>query len=349
MMPRVTVLMPVYNGERYLREAMESVLGQTFSDFEFLIVDDGSTDSTAGIIRSFNDGRIRLLQNPERLKLSGALNRGLDEARGEYVARMDADDISLPQRLEVQTAFMDRHKGMGLCGSWVKMFGSGRETRYKAPVGYESVRAKALFDNPFVHPSVMIRKNLFARHRLRFDGHYYPTEDFELWARAVQLFPCDNIDAVLLRYRIHPGSMTRSDWSRMDAKSLIIVGRELKALGLDPSAEQLLFHRHIGREMSYQCQDRAEIIRAEGWLHDLAEVNRGKRRYDEEALKGVISDTWFRLCFNSSGLGFWIVKKYLSSPLAVKGQGSGLRKALVGAAVVKAMIARSPDRAAQSG
>ncbi len=341
--------MPVYNGKSYLRETMDSILGQTFSDFEFLIVDDGSTDGSAQIIDSFRDDRIHVLKNPTRLKLSGALNRGIDKARGVYIARMDADDISLPNRLERQVTFMDANPDIGLCGAWAKMFGSRKTTIYRAPIGYEHIRAKVLFDNPFVHPTVMLRKTLFDRYNLRYDGSYYPTEDYELWTRAVPCFPCYNIPEVLLHYRVHPNSMTTSDWSRMDAKSRIIVGRALKSLGLDPSAEQLRFHRNIGREMSCRCQDRAEIIRAEEWLNDLAGVNRGKRIYDEEALEGVISDTWFRLCFNSSGLGLWIVKKYLSSPLAVQGQGSGFRKGLVGAAVVKAMIFRSPDRAAQSG
>ena len=104
-MTSVTVLMPVYNGERYLRETMQSILSQTFLDYEFLIIDDGSTDKTLEIINTFTDPRIRVLRNPRRLKLSGALNRGLDESLGHYIARMDADDIAHPERLAQQVDF----------------------------------------------------------------------------------------------------------------------------------------------------------------------------------------------------------------------------------------------------
>lgn len=339
-MPRVTVLMPVYNGEQYLRETMDSILGQVFSDFEFLIVDDGSTDGSAAIIDSYKDERIRVLKNPTRLKLSGALNRGFDEARGQYIARMDADDISLPNRLAIQVAFLDQHKDMGLCGSWVKMFGNRKTTIYRAPVGYEHIRAKALFDNPFVHPSVMLRKALFDRHKLRYDGSYYPTEDYELWTRAVPCFPCDNIPKVLLHYRVHPNSMTTSDWSRMDGKGLLIARYVLGSLGLDLSEQQLCFHRNIGREMSCQLTKSEDLLLAEQWLSSILAVNRQQKEYDETALKDIISDTWFRLCFNSSRLGLSVFQKFLSSPLTVKNRQSYFQSGLICASALRFSLLR---------
>jgi glycosyltransferase involved in cell wall biosynthesis len=337
-MPKVTVLLPVYNGERYLREAIDSVLIQTFIDFELLIIDDGSTDSSLEIIRSYTDSRIRLLRNRKRLKLSGALNRGMDDALGEYIARMDADDICLPQRLATQVEYMDRHQDVGICGSWVKMFGIRGTTVYKAPVGYLHIRAKALFDNPFVHPSVMIRKGLFDQFSLRFDGDYYPTEDFELWARAIPQFPCHNIDCVLLHYRVHPQSMTNSDWNQMDAKGLSIVRRELDAFGCHASEEQLIFHRSIGRQMSRQCQSRDEIIVAEQWLKSLVGLNGQQGKYDEIVFMEEIQAIWFRLCFNSSTLGFYVVRAYLASTLT-KNDGNRIpRSGLIIAAVLKASL-----------
>lgn len=342
MEPKVTVLMPVYNGERYLRETMESILGQTFSDFEFLIVDDGSTDGSAHIIDSYRDDRIRVLKNPTRLKLSGALNRGLDEARGEYIARMDADDISLAKRLAIQVAFLEQHKDMGICGSWVKMFGCKRTTIYRAPVGYEHIRAKALFDNPFVHPSVMIRKKLFDRFTLRYDGSYYPTEDYELWTRAVPCFPCDNIPEVLLHYRIHPDSMTTSDWSRMDGKGVLITTSVLASLGLDISEEQLSFHRNIGREMSCRLPTYEDLLRAEQWLSSILAINRQKKVYRETALKDIVSDTWFRLCFNSSQLGLSVVRKFVSSSLTVTNRKSYMQSGLIAASALRFFVVSSP-------
>ena len=120
MNPLITVLMPVHNGAAYLAEAMESILRQSLADFEFLVVDDASTDHSAALVRNVKDPRVRLIPSTERLKLSGALNLGLDQARGRYVARMDADDISLPRRLESQARFLEQNPAIGLCGTWIR-------------------------------------------------------------------------------------------------------------------------------------------------------------------------------------------------------------------------------------
>ena len=116
MNPKVTVLMPVYNCEKYLRESIESILNQTFKDFEFLIINDGSSDKSAEIVESYNDNRINFVQNEKNIGLAASLNRGLDIAKGEYIARMDADDISLPERLEKQVRFMETNPQIGICG-----------------------------------------------------------------------------------------------------------------------------------------------------------------------------------------------------------------------------------------
>ncbi|MDD5135621.1 MAG: glycosyltransferase, partial [Phycisphaerae bacterium] len=211
-MPLVTVLLPVYNGERFLAEAIKSVLSQTFCDFELLIVDDGSTDHSAGIIKSFDDPRIRVIQNKVRLKLSGALNRGMDNARGAYIARMDADDICIPGRLAVQVDYMNGHPDVGICGGWVEAFGEhpSSGTIFKYPLTSTEIKASLLFDNPFAHPSLIFRRDFFDRHNLRFDGSFYPAEDYELWIRALDSCQAENIPVVLLKYRLHGNSMTLS-------------------------------------------------------------------------------------------------------------------------------------------
>jgi glycosyltransferase involved in cell wall biosynthesis len=315
-MVEVTVLLPVYNGEQYLHETMRSILGQTYTGFEFLIVDDGSTDSTQAIINSYDDPRIRLLVNDRRLKLSGALNRGIDEARGRFIARMDADDIALPGRLEKQVEYLNAHPEVGICGTAIEVFGSTKRRTDVYPMTREDIRSYALFDCPFCHPTVMIRKELFNNHQLRYDGSFYPTEDFELWARAVELFPTANLPDVLLRYRVHEKSMTGADWDEMDRQAARVIEPLLKRLGVQFTEEQLQFHRNIGRGRSVRLQCFAELSRGEAWLLELMERNRLERCYEETAFRAVVETVWYRLCMNSSRLGLALVDRYRKSALS---------------------------------
>lgn len=165
--PKVTVLMPVYNGEEYLREAIESILFQSFGNFEFLIIDDGSTDDSINIIASYTDPRIRVITNGENIGIARALNKGIELARGKYIARMDSDDISLPKRFEKQVDFLDKNPEIGIVGSWIKTFG-GRKTIILAhPCNPEMVRIFFLFDSPLAHPTVMMRREFLKKNNLR--------------------------------------------------------------------------------------------------------------------------------------------------------------------------------------
>jgi glycosyltransferase involved in cell wall biosynthesis len=312
---KLTVLLPVYNGERYLRETIQSILSQTYSDYELLIVDDGSTDSSLEIMRSFADPRIRILQNPERLKLSGALNRGMKEARGKFIARMDGDDIALPERLEKQLAFMEQHPEIGICGTAIEIFGSVKTRPDIYPRTSREIQAYALFDCPFCHPTVMLRRDLFFKHGLFYDGSYYPTEDYELWARAVELFPTVNLKEVLLRYRVHDNSMTGSDWDAMDRQAARIVGRLLDNLNIDYTPEELALHRNIGRGRSCRCT-MEEIEQAHTWLQRLAAVNRTQKKYQEQALIAMLSLVWYRLCMNNTASGWQVLRHYAAGRLA---------------------------------
>ena len=121
--PKISVLMSVFNGERYLIKAIDSILNQTFKDFEFIIIDDGSMDSSNAIIRSFDDPRVRLIENEKNIGLTKSLKKGIDLCRGEYIARMDGDDISLPERLKKQVEFMDHNRGVGISGTWKRSIG----------------------------------------------------------------------------------------------------------------------------------------------------------------------------------------------------------------------------------
>jgi glycosyltransferase involved in cell wall biosynthesis len=208
--PAVSVLMAVFNGEAYLREAIQSILSQTLTDFEFLIVDDGSTDSSRAIVESFDDPRIRLIRNAGNVGLSRSLNRGIAEARGRYLSRMDADDISEPQRLQRQVAFMEGHPDAVVTGCWNTVIDrDGREiARRRGPIDDVSIRWTLQFCSPFAHSAATIRMSALRELHPVYDESLVYAMDYDLWVRLAALGPLANINAFLVRWRTSPGSMT---------------------------------------------------------------------------------------------------------------------------------------------
>ncbi len=208
MNPKVTVLMSVYNGEKYLREAIDSILGQTFTDYEFIIVDDGSTDGTVDIINSYDDQRVLLIRNDRNVGLTVSLNRGLGLARGEYVARMDADDISLPHRFSKQVAFMDAHSEVGACGAYAILIDSVGTVIGRLPVFAGRQLEKYYWrPSPLAHPTAMIR---FARsNQLRYDSQFRYAQDYDLWLTIKAKSKLYNLPEDLLLYRVHETAISR--------------------------------------------------------------------------------------------------------------------------------------------
>ena len=194
--PRISVLMPAYNSAPYIAEAIESILNQTFSDFEFLIINDGSTDKTADIVAQYAkvDKRIKFIDNKKNQGLIAVLNQGLDLARGEYIARMDSDDISMPERFEKQILYMDANPDVGVVGTAGQNFGADNSVNI-SPAIVDAV--ELLRGVGFYHPSVMMRKSVIDKYNLRYDKNFYLVEDHELWTRLLNVTKLRNIPDVL--------------------------------------------------------------------------------------------------------------------------------------------------------
>jgi len=211
-MPDVTVLMAVYNGERHVRDAIDSILSQTHRDFEFVIVDDGSTDRTAERVSSYRDSRVRLVSMNRNVGLSTALNEGLRLARAPLVARQDVDDVSEPQRLERQLAAMAARPALALLGTQGVDIDEGG-----VPIGTVrrctesgSIRWFSMFDNPFIHTSVMFRTDV-ARAMGGFNPSYDPfLQDYDLWCRLMETHAVANLPDTLVRYRVSGTSIIGS-------------------------------------------------------------------------------------------------------------------------------------------
>jgi FkbM family methyltransferase len=209
--PVVSVVLPVYNCPRYVGQAVESILAQTCADFELIVVDDGSEDETPDVVRRFTDPRIRLVTQANR-GLAGALNRGIELARGRYIARQDQDDVSFPERVAKQVAFLDAHPRCALVGTWAEIWrGDERTDRVHAhPSDNANLKFQLLLNNPFVHSSVMIRRAALDRvGAYSTDPGRQPPEDYELWSRVAREFEVANLPEVLHIYREVEGSISR--------------------------------------------------------------------------------------------------------------------------------------------
>lgn len=216
--PVISVVLPVYNGEKHLAEAIDSILAQTFADFELIIIDDGSTDGSLRILQEYQkrDARIRLISRENR-NLAATLNESVEIARGKWVARMDQDDIALPQRFERQLKWLEK-TGADITGSWVKFFGSWDRRVCKSYQSDQAIKMDLLFKSPFVHPSVMMRTDLVKQ--LRYDKTCEKAEDYDLWVRAAQAGgKMGNVPEVLLLYRKHASQISTKSSSKQQNRS----------------------------------------------------------------------------------------------------------------------------------
>lgn len=213
----VSVIMPVYNAQGYVNAAIRSILGQSAKKWEFLIVDDASTDTSGKIIRKFTDPRIKILKNKRKLGVARSLNIALERARGNYIARMDADDISLPERLAIQVSYLTTHPNIGVVGSWVFLIDEkGKLIGEKhLPITPEAVKRQLSYVNPFIHSSVMFRKQLFTDYG-GYDPRLEGAEDYDLWMRYLRYSKGINLPQILLKYRLTQKSVSSLESARLN-------------------------------------------------------------------------------------------------------------------------------------
>lgn len=312
--PEVSVVMAVYNGEKYLREAIGSILSQTFSDFEFIIIDDGSTDKTAEIIQSSKDPRIVYVSNDTNKGLSYSLNRGLDLAKGEFVARMDADDMSLPERLERQVDFMKQHPDIAVCGSFVKTFGENRkEFVHTYWTSSEDLRASLLWNTSLAHPSVIMRISALNVHHLHYDENDLHFEDYALWVKMAKYANIANLPEVLLLYRMHTKSVSSSNTSRQKEGASSVRRVQLEKLGLNPRDEDMRIHNSLRPNDGESVMD--FLNKEENWLLKIKNANTEKNIYKPESLGRVAAARWYLLCSsNAKHVNVW--RKFKNSELS---------------------------------
>lgn len=300
--PKISVILPVYNCEKYLKQSIESVLTQTFTDFELIIINDGSIDGSEGIIKSFSDERIVYVKNETNLKLIASLNKGIKIARGEYIARMDADDISHKDRFACQFKYLEQHKDIGICSTWARIIDNdGKVTgRIKNPTSPNIIDCSLLFTCPLLHPSIMGRSDVFKQ--FRYSKEALHIEDMELWSRmSINGVRMANISKYLINYRWHEDNVSViNDTFQNESKKAILKPRIEKLLERAVTEDEMNLHEYsfnLYSKGKKQDIDKGDLIyKDKKWLIDLSLANSRKNMFPLNAFDSLVFSRWIVIC-----------------------------------------------------
>lgn len=292
--PEISVLLPVYNAEKYLSDCLESLLRQTFYNFEVIAINDASTDKSLSILKQYaeRDKRIKVFSNESNLKIVATLNKGLELASAPLIARMDSDDVAFPLRLELQYKFMKKHPDVSICGTAVQILGT--DEIWPVPEFDAEIRAVMPFNSPILHPTVIYKKTTILNHN-KYQNNFLYAEDYDLWHRLSRdktvIF--SNINKPLLHYRI-TYSEKSPIYEQIQHKSAnSIREKQLNLLGIHPTTEQLSLHNKISTYKKFNKIK--EIIVAYLWLRKLS-----KSKIYSKEINNVCWQRWRHICRSSS-------------------------------------------------
>jgi glycosyltransferase involved in cell wall biosynthesis len=313
--PQISLLLPVRDGMRYLPEAMASIEAQTFRNFEAVVVDDGSVDGSGEWLEQQAVGRwswLRIVRQPQA-GVAGALNRGWAECRGEFIARMDGDDIAHPTRLQRQIDFLRANPSVGMVGSWVRTFGGGRCVIWRYPVDDAAIRARLIFESPFAHPAVMLRRTAVDDGAPPYRAAFPRAQDYDLWERLRERCGFANLPLVLLHYRIHEQQATATGREAMLTAAEEVRSRMLAKWWPESSSDDRLLHHKICSGLSSVTDE--EFARAERWLRRLTAHHRQLPLVPDEAWRKAITVKWWEVCRHFRMLGWPVFSRFVASPL----------------------------------
>lgn len=290
----ISVIMSVYNTkEEYLRYAIESILSQTYTNFEFIIIDDGSTNNALSVIESYHDDRIVLIKNHENLSLPVSLNKALNICKGEYIARFDSDDCSYPERLEIQYQYMKPHPETIVCGTGVRLIGDMTGEEFGFIPDTETYRVYLLFRNmPLIHhSSAMINRKLLLKYNIRYDESKRYAQDYKLWVCCSRVADCTILPNILLESRVHSKSISREQKNTQGAYARSIMREQLKELHLNLTPNNQKSFLCLGyNKKPYQKATKQ-------WIKDLLSANERYHVYNQKILKQVLTEKWTRITY----------------------------------------------------
>ena len=293
---KISVVMPTYNTDiPVLVEAVTSILNQTFSDFEFIIVDDCSQNGTQEYLLSIQDDRVKVIRNTENLGVTKSLNVGLKAAKGEYIARMDADDIALPERFEKQLTFMENHRDVIVCGTWIQAFGDSDYTQKRTIPGKEALRCRMLFDNSYglSHPTAFFRAAALRKYNIEYDEELPTAQDYGMWSVCCEYGELANVPEVLLNYRVHKKQISVAKRQVQIECAHYVQRKLLYRLGIEDEAD-------IQKHFSF-CDDDGFTKEMVRWAKQVEKKNSQRGIYNKREFKRTISNfTTYKMTVHSA-------------------------------------------------
>lgn len=309
----MSVVLPVYNCEEYIHDAVSSVLRQSFTDLELIIVDDKSTDNTIGIIKKFKDSRIKLLENRQNIGRAGSDNNALPFVQGKYIAKMDGDDICHPQRLEKQVAFLEKYSQVNAVGTWIQCFGNSNYL-HQYPSGPAHIMCRTLFGMPIGNPSAMLRSELFFEQGMRYDNSLRQAEDYDFFARYTEQLCADVLPEPLMHYRTYANA----------SRECIVFERKKQ---VDAIRREFLTRRGFAlAESEFALLDILYNLDQPLAPHTLEEVanlfnkilvlNEESKTFDEAALQSFLASRWFYACYHYPQKRLKSLKEYFTQNIS---------------------------------
>lgn len=319
---KVSVVMPVFNSELFLTEAIESVLVQSFRDFELVIVNDGSTDSTQKILNGFEDKRITIINNEINLGLIYSLNRGISESNSEYIIRMDSDDISVSDRFEILVKYMDENPEVGACSSFFE-FGINSNRVIKYPLSHEEIYLNFLNSCPFGHAPAILRRTVLVENNLNYDSDFIHSEDSNLWIRMLNVTCFANIPDMLYQVRLHPNSVTQKYPEQVN--SSFQKSRNIHFANICTRLNEPVTILPFSNRDNYYNH----IIKLEDKILKLINKNRLTKLFNEALFNKNIARLWLEIVNNPKNVSFISLIHIIKSPLIAYSHMVGLYRLIL--------------------
>ncbi len=312
-MPSISVVMAAFNAEEYLEETLKSLLDQSFADFELIVVDDASTDGTGKILARCGDKRLRVLRNEHNGGVAFSANRGLEAAKGKYIARADADDVYAPERLRVQRDFMEANPETALCGGNLRYAGVAKGS-LALPGDKERIKCHLPFYCTIMQTVSFLRADFVRKHNLRYDEGLAAASDYELWFRITHDLdaPCANLPLVLAQYRVHPASLSSSRALTQQAVAARVRRRHFEAWGISMTERREALHNML--YLNVPPETARDIAEMREWLLLLREMNALEPIYADIPWRAILARKFFDFAAKNLSLGPWALEEAVNFP-----------------------------------